>query len=266
MGLLSLRDIWKLRASISRGTGIGCLIGSIPGGGAAIGALVAYGIEKQANRRGREFGTGVADGLAAPEAAKNATTGTALIPMLTLGIPSSAGAAIMLAALTLHKVQPGPLLFTKQPEMLYTIFASFLLANLFMIVVSMVVARVFGLVMKTNATILYAFILVLSLVGAFAVRNNVADVFICLGFGIVGFLMQRFNFPTAPLVIGVILGPLSEGYFMTSIANYGTFSVFFTRPASATIIFFALLFVAWSLMPRRSATRRASQTAKEVKA
>lgn len=251
MGLLSLRDIWKLRGSISRGTGIGCLIGAIPGGGAAIGALVAYGIEKQVNKRGNDFGTGIADGLAAPEASKNATTGTALIPMLTLGIPSSAGAAIMLAALMLHNVQPGPLLFTKQPEMLYTIFASFLLANVFMIVVSMGVARVFGVVMKTNPTILYAFILVLSLIGAFAVRNNVADVFICVGFGILGYLMLRFGFPTAPLVLGVILGPLAEGYFMTSIANYGTLSVFFTRPASAVIIGVAFLFVLWSLVPKR---------------
>src|SRR6185295_11497230 len=152
MGLLSIRDIWKLRGSISRGTGIGCTIGTIPGGGAAIGALVAYGIEKQVNRRGSQFGTGIADGLAAPEASKNATTGTALIPMLTLGIPSSAGSAIMLAALVLHNVQPGPLMFTKQPEMLYTIFASFLLANVFMILVSMLVARGFGVVMKTNPT------------------------------------------------------------------------------------------------------------------
>ena len=266
MGLLSLREIWKLRGSISRGTGIGCLIGTIPGGGAAIGALVAYGIEKQVNPRSSEFGTGVADGLAAPEASKNATTGTALIPMLTLGIPSSAGAAIMLAALMLHNVQPGPLLFTKQPEMLYTIFASFLLANVFMILVSMVVARGFGLVMKTNPTILYAFIMVLSLIGAFAVRNNIADVIICVGFGIVGYLMQRFQFPTAPLVLGVILGPLAEGYFMTSIANYGTLSVFFTRPASAVIISLALLFVIWSLLPKRQALLGAPQQAEKINA
>jgi putative tricarboxylic transport membrane protein len=154
-------------------------------------------------------------------------------------------------------VQPGPLLFTKQPEMLYTIFASFLLANVFMIVVSMAVARGFGLVMKTNPTILYAFILVLSLIGAFAVRNNVADVVVCVGFGITGYLMQRFQFPTAPLVLGVILGPLAEGYFTTSISNYGTPTVFFARPVSAIIISVAFLFVIWSLLPTRSTSRRA---------
>ena len=158
----------------------------------------------------------------------------------------------MLAALTLHSVQPGPLLFTKQPEMLYTIFASFLLANVFMIIVSMAVARGFGLVMKTNPTILYAFILMLSLIGAFAVRNNMADVIVCVGFGIIGYLMHRFQFPTAPLVLGLILGPLAEGYFMTSIANYGTPTIFFARPISAVIISIALLFVVWSLWPRRS--------------
>lgn len=266
MGLLSLRDIWRLRGSISRGTGIGCVIGAIPGAGAAVGALVAYGIEKQTNRRGSEFGTGVADGLAAPEASKNATTGTALIPMLTLGIPGSAGAAIMLAALILHKVQPGPLLFTKQPEMLYAIFASFLLANVFMILVSMVVARGFGLVLKTNPTILYAFILILSLIGAFAVRSNLADVIISLAFGILGYLMKRMQFPTAPLVLGVILGPLAEGYFMTSVATYGTLSVFFTRPASAIIIALAFGFVIWSLLPNRAALVSAPQPADELNA
>jgi putative tricarboxylic transport membrane protein len=145
-----------------------------------------------------------------------------MIPLLTLGIPGSAGAAIMLAALMLHHVQPGPLLFTKDPELIYAIFASFTLANIFMIFVSMVVARSFGLLMKTDPIILYAFILVMSLLGAFAVRNNVADIFICLAFGIIGYFMRRQNFPTAPLVLGVILGPLAESYFMTSVATYGT--------------------------------------------
>ncbi len=249
MGLLSLADIWRLRASIARGTGIGSFIGAVPGGGAAVGALVAYGIERQVNKRGAEFGTGIEDGLAAPEASKNATTGTALIPLLTLGIPHSAGAAIMLAALMLHQVQPGPLLFTKNPDMIYAIFASFTLANLFMILVSMVVARGFGVIMKTPPTILYAFILVLSLLGAYAVRNNIADVFICIGFGIVGYFMRRMNFPTAPLVLGVILGPLGENYFLSSVANYGTLTVFFTRPMSAVMMALTLAFVIWALYP-----------------
>jgi putative tricarboxylic transport membrane protein len=265
MGLLSLADIWKLKGSITRGSLIGSVIGVIPGAGAAVGAFVAYGLEKQFNKRGNEFGTGIEDGLAAPEASKNATTGSAMIPLLTLGIPGSAGAAIMLAALMLHHVQPGPLLFTKDPELIYAIFASFTLANIFMIFVSMVVARSFGLLMKTDPIILYAFILVMSLLGAFAVRNNVADIFICLAFGIIGYFMRRQNFPTAPLVLGVILGPLAESYFMTSVATYGTLSVFFTRPASAVLMLLTFAFVVWSVFPRRSIRTSAAHFEPEAK-
>lgn len=265
MGLLSLKDLWKLRGSITRGSAIGSVIGVMPGAGAAVGAFVAYGLEKRFNARGEEFGTGIEDGLAAPEASKNATTGTAMIPLLTLGIPGSAAAAIMLAALMLHHVQPGPLLFTKDPDLIYAIFASFTLANIFMIFVSMVVARSFGLLMRTDPIILYAFILVMSLLGAFAVRNNVADIFICLAFGIMGYFMRRQNFPTAPLVLGVILGPLAESYFMTSVASHGTMTVFFTRPASAVLMLLAFVFVAWSLFPRRSITTSASACDAETK-
>ncbi|MBM3354296.1 MAG: hypothetical protein FJY47_00490 [Betaproteobacteria bacterium] len=250
MRVLRPRELWALRGSVARGTGIGSVIGIIPGAGAAVGALVAYGIERQVNPRRREFGTGVADGLAAPEASKNATTGTALIPLLTLGIPGSAAAAIMLAALTLHGVQPGPLLYTKSPDMLYAIFASFTLANLFMIVISVLVARGFATLMRADPTIICAFILVFSLVGAFGVRNNIADVYICIAFGILGFYMKRFGFPTAPLVLGVILGPLAEGYFLTSMANYANdLTIFFTRPKSGVLMALAFGFILWALRP-----------------
>lgn len=250
MKVLGPRDIWALRRSIGRGTAIGSLIGVIPGGSAAMGAFVAYGIEQQVNARRAEFGTGVPDGLAAPEASKNATTGTALIPLLALGIPSTAASAIMLAALTGHGVQPGPILFQKNPEMLYAIFASFTLANVFMIVVSVIIARMFGFIMRADPAIICAFIVIFSLVGAFAVRNNLDDVYICIGFGVMGFFMRRFNIPTAPLVLGVILGPLAEGYFMTSMANYGNDpTIFFTRPRSGALMALAIGFILWALSP-----------------
>src|SRR5436190_13161347 len=258
MGILKLRDLWALRFSVGRGTAIGSVIGVVPGAGAAVGALVAYGIERQVNRRREEFGTGVEDGLAAPEASKNATTGTALIPLLTLGIPGSAGAAIMLAALTLHGVQPGPALYTKNPDMLYAIFASFTLANVFMVVVSVGVTRFFGALMRADPAIICAFIAIFSVVGAFGVRNNIADVYLCLVFGVLGFYMRRFGFPAAPMVLGVILGPLAEGYFMTSMANYADdWTVFFTRPKSAFLLALSAGFVVWALWPElRGLARR----------
>jgi len=248
--LPSLRELWALKGSAARGTGIGCMIGMVPGAGATVGAVIAYGVEKQVSPRGHEFGTGVPAGLVAPEAAKNATTGAAMIPLLTLGIPGSAATAIMLAALVLHGVTPGPLLFTTQTDMVYTIFASLLLANLCMIAAGALVARGFSTLMKVPPTVLGAFIVVLSVVGAFGVRNNIADVYICLSFGVIGYLMKRTNFPSAPLVLGVILGPLAERYFMTSLANYDNqLSIFFTRPISATILGLAALFVLWALVP-----------------
>ncbi|NUB14721.1 hypothetical protein GAY28_19990, partial [Azospirillum brasilense] len=211
---------------------------------------IAYSVEKQASGKGDRFGTGVEEGLAAPEAAKNATTGTAMIPLLTLGIPGSAATAIMLAAMLIHGLNPGPLLFTSNATLVYTIFASMLIANLLMIVAAMGVARVFSTLMRVPPAILGAFIIVLSVVGAYGVRNNLFDVYVCLAFGIAGYVMKRTGFPPAPLVVGVILGPLCERYFLTSLANYdGNMTVFFTRPISGTILALAAAFLVWSMWP-----------------
>ena len=248
--LPSLGDFWKVKGAAARGSALGCMIGVIPGAGATVGAVIAYGIEKQVSPRGEQFGTGVEEGLAAPEAAKNATTGAAMVPLLTLGIPGSAATAIMLAALVLHGVTPGPLLFSMQTEMVYTIFASLLLANVCMIVLGVVVARGFSALLRIPPTVLGAFIVVMSVVGAYGVRNNLFDVYVCLFFGVVGYVMKRTGFPAAPLVLGVILGPLAERYFLTSLANYNNdLMIFFSRPISASILAFASLFVAWALVP-----------------
>lgn len=246
----SLADILKVKWSILRGTGLGCLIGMIPGAGATPGAVIAYGIEKQVSRRGKDFGTGVEEGLAAPEAAKNATTGAAMVPLLTLGIPGSAATAIMLAAMMLHGVSPGPLLFIMDPSMVYTIFAAMLIANVLMIAAGLGVAQVFSTLMRTPPAILAAFIIVLSVIGAYGVRNNIFDVYVCLAFGVLGWGMKRIGFPSAPLVLGVILGPLAERYFLTSLASsHQDWTVFFTRPISGTILALSLIFVLWSTGP-----------------
>lgn len=243
-------EYWALRGSVVRGTAIGSLIGMIPGAGATVGAVIAYGVEKQASPRGAEFGTGVPEGLTAPEAAKNATTGAAMIPLLTLGIPGSAATAIMLAALVLKGITPGPMLFSTQPDLVYAIFSSMLLANIFMIVAGVIIARGFSHFMKVPPAILSGFIVVLSVLGAYGVRNNIFDVYVCMVFGVIGFAMKRYNFPAAPLVLGVILGPLAERYFLTSLANYdNNVWIFVERPISATILGGALAFVLWAMSP-----------------
>ncbi len=246
----SFRDILGVKGAILRGSGLGCIIGIIPGAGATPGAVISYGVEKQINPRGAEFGTGVEGGLAAPEAAKNATTGAAMIPLLTLGIPGSAATAIMLAAMMLQGVNPGPLLFVMDPSMVYTIFAAMIIANILMIGAGVGVAQIFSFLMRTPPAILAGFIVILSLIGAYGVRNNIFDVYVCLVFGVIGWVMKRVGFPSAPLVLGVILGPLAERYFLTSIANsHQDYTVFFSRPISGSILFIAALFVLWSLWP-----------------
>lgn len=250
MRLPSKGELWALRGPIARGTMLGNVIGLIPGAGATVAALVAYSIEKTSSPRKAEFGTGVPAGLAAPEAAGNATTGAAMVPLMTLGIPGSAACAIMLAAMILHGITPGPMLFAMQTEMVYAIFASFLLANLCMIVAGVFVARGFSALLRVPPTILGSFIVVLSVLGAFGVRNNVVDIYLCLTFGVLGYLMKRVDFPSTPMVLGVILGPLAERYFMTAMANYDNdLTIFFTRPISASILGFTLVFVLWSLAP-----------------
>ncbi|MDH4134500.1 MAG: tripartite tricarboxylate transporter permease, partial [Gammaproteobacteria bacterium] len=215
-----------------------------------VGAVIAYGVEKKASGKGSEFGTGVAAGLAAPEAAKNATTGAAMIPLLTLGIPGSAATAIMLAALMLKGVTPGPQLFATQSDLVYAIFASLLLANICMILVGSLVARGFAHLMKVPPAILSGFIVVLSVLGAFGVRNNIFDVYVCIVFGVIGYVMKLYKFPTAPLVLGVILGPLAERYMLTSLANYdNNLAIFVERPISFGILFLAVLFILWVFTP-----------------
>lgn len=245
-----LAEMWALRGSVVRGTAIGSMIGMIPGAGATVGAVIAYGVEKQASPRGAEFGSGVPDGLAAPEAAKNATTGAAMIPLLTLGIPGSAATAIMMAALVLKGVTPGPMLFSTQSGLVYAIFAAMLLANILMILAGVVIARGFSHFMQVPPAILSGFIVVLSVLGAYGVRNNIFDVYVCMAFGVIGYLMKRFNFPAAPLILGVILGPLAERYFLTSLANYdNNVAIFVQRPISASILGLSVAFIAWATLP-----------------
>lgn len=247
--LPSVKELWALKGTIARASGIGCIIGVIPGAGGIVGAVMAYGVEKQVSKRGDEFGTGVEEGLAAPETAKNATTGAATIPMLTLGIPGSAATAIMMAALMLKGVNPGPILFIQGKELVYTVFAGYLIANLLIIVFGLIIARGFSYIMRVPPSVLYAMIIVLSIIGAFAVRNNIFDIYIALGFGVLSYFMKRYNIPTTPLVLGLILGPLMERFFLTSLASYVTPAEFLLRPKTAVIMGIGFLFLFWSLWP-----------------
>ncbi len=249
--LPSPRELWPLRGSILRGLGTGIVIGAIPGTGATVASFVSYGLEKQVSKHPERFGTGVLEGLAASETSVNASTGGAMIPLLTLGIPGSGATAVMMGAFLLHGVQPGPLLFTNNTHEVYTIFVGMLLANLIMIVMGLLAARSFAQLMKVPEPILAAFIIAFCFLGAYALRNDMADVWVAMLFGVLGYFMRRYDLPIPPLILGIILGPLAEQYFLTSMVSHANdLTVFFTRPVSAILIVTSAGLLLWPLARR----------------
>jgi putative tricarboxylic transport membrane protein len=248
---LPLLDLWPLRWSLARGTAVGLAVGGLAGAGATVSSFVSYGLERQVSRRPELFGTGHAEGLVASESSVNGSTGGAMIHLLTLGIPGSAATAVMMGAFLIHGIQPGPLLFTKQPTEVYTIVAGMVLANVVMIALGFVAALCFATLMKVPAPILNTFIVVFCFLGAYALRNDLADVWLTMLFGILGFFMRRYDVPIPPLVMGVILGPMAEQFFLTSmIANQNDLTIFVTRPVSAVILAVATVMIVWPLAKR----------------
>ena len=258
MPRLPLLDLWPLRWSLARGTAVGIAVGGLAGAGATVSSFVSYGLEKQISKTPELFGTGHAGGLVASESSVNGSTGGAMIHLLTLGIPGSAATAVMMGAFLIHGIQPGPLLFSKQPEQVYTIFAGMILVNVLMIALGFVAALCFATLMRVPAPILNTFIVVFCFLGAFALRNDMADVWLTMLFGVAGFFMRRWDLPIPPLVMGIILGPLAEQYFLTSmVANRNALTVFVTRPVSAVVLAMSVGLVAWVAVKR--ARRRAVQ-------
>jgi putative tricarboxylic transport membrane protein len=246
---LPLVDLWPLRGPLARGTAVGLAVGGLAGAGATVSSFVAYGLEKQVSRSPEAFGTGHAGGLVAAESANNGSTGGAMIHLLTLGIPGSAATAVMMGAFLIHGIQPGPLLFTQQPEQVYTIFAGMILANVLMIGLGFVAALCFATLMKVPAPVLNTLIVVFCFLGAFALRNDMADVWLTVLFGVAGFFMRRWDLPIPPLVMGIILGPMAEQYFLTSMVAHGNdLTVFVTRPVSAVVLAIAAAMVGWAVV------------------
>lgn len=241
-----LGEFWRMRWTILRSTGIGTLIGTVPGAGATVSAFIGYGVEKQLSRHPERFGTGVLEGVAAPESANNASTGGAMIPLLALGIPGSGATAVILAAFLLKGIQPGPLLFQKQLEAVYTIFAGAILVNVLILVAGLLAVRFFVKALQIPDAVLGAFIVAFCFIGAYALRNDMADVWIMAIFGVLGYYMRRLNYPVPPLVLGLILGPLAEDFFMTSMFSHqNDVSVFFTRPLSGALLVASALLLLW---------------------
>jgi putative tricarboxylic transport membrane protein len=244
------RRSWK---SWLRGTLLGFPIGALPVGGAEIPTFLSYWLEKRLSPRPEEFGRGAIEGVAGPEAANNAAAAGVLIPLLTFGLPTSATAAIMLAAFQQHNLQPGPLLFETDPALVWGLIASLYVGNVMLLVLNLPLAPVWARLLDVPQPLLYSGIVMFATVGTYSLNNSIFDVGLMYFIGLVGFLMRRFGFPLAPVVIGAILGPMAEQQFRRALAiAQGDGSVFFVRPVSATLLGIAVLVLALPPVFRRN--------------
>ena len=229
-----LRRLWK---SVLRGSALGALIGAIPAAGSAIAVAVSYAQEQRLSARPDDFGSGVEEGLAGPEAANNACVGGALVPLMTLGIPGDTMTAVLMGALLIHGLRPGPLLFTERPEFVAGVYVALFFALLLTVVFGWLLIRYFVRLMRTPNHILLVVIALLCVVGAFAIRNSVADVYVMITFGVIGYVMGRLEIPVAPLAFGLILGPILEENLRRSlILSDGSWIVFVQRPIALCLL------------------------------
>lgn len=257
-GLLLQLHEWRANfVNLLRSSLIGTFIGILPGIGANIGSVVAYSAAKSFSRTPDKFGTGSEEGIIASEAANNATVGGALVPLIAMGIPGSVIDAILLGALIIHGLQPGPLLFEQNPEVVYTMMGTMLLANVFMFVFMICTVHWLAKLVDIPRSVLIPVVLTFCVIGAFSLSNRFFDVWVMLAFGIVGFGMERMRLPLAPFVIGFVLAPigeehLSEGLMQTA----GSWWPLITRPMAGTLTVLSLLLFCGSLWSHWQRHRR----------
>jgi putative tricarboxylic transport membrane protein len=233
-----------------RGTLIGFPLGALPAGGAEIPTFLSYSLEKRLSKHKDEFGRGAIEGVAGPEAANNAAFSGVLVPLLTLGIPTSATAAILLAAFQIYNLQPGPLLFQKSANLVWALIASLYIGNVMLLALNLPLIRIWIKLLEIPRPLLYASILVFATLSVYSIANDVIDVLLMYLMGLIGFLMRRCDVPVGPLVLGVILMPLAEAQFRRAMAiSQGDLSVFVTRPLSLAILASAATGLAMRYLP-----------------
>jgi putative tricarboxylic transport membrane protein len=252
MRLPTMAELKSLRGTILRSSGIGTFIGILPAEGSTVAAIIGYNEAKRFSKTPEKFGTGHAEGIAGPEAANNAAAGGAMVPTLALGIPGSGSTALILAALIMHGLRPGPYLLNETPEFLYAIFIAMLFANLAFLGIGLVGAKFFSMITFIPKQFLWPAVFVFSMIGAYSGSSSFIDVWVMMGFGIIGFFMNRHGFSAAPLVMGLILGAMVEETFSQSMIIYdNNFMMMFE--SKIVILFFALTVVSltspfWSLL------------------
>jgi putative tricarboxylic transport membrane protein len=235
--LMSASDWKRSWPAWLRATAIGFPFGTIPAGGSEIPTFLSYSVEKQLSKHASEFGKGAIEGVAGPEAANNAAATGVLVPLLTLGIPTSATAAILLGAFQNYGLQPGPLLFQSQADLVWGLIASLYVGNIILLVLNLPLIGIWVKVLEIPKDLLYAGILVFATLGAYSLHQSWVDLAMLYVFGLLGFAMRRWDIPVGPAVIGLILGPLAETQFRRALSiSQGDPSVFITHPISATFL------------------------------
>ena len=238
----SLRDIGRTWIAWTTGSFLGFFVGILPAAGATPGSLMAYGVAKMTSKDSDNFGKGEVAGVVAPESANNSASTGALLPMLTLGIPGSPTTAILLGGMVIWGLVPGPLLFVEQKEFVWGLIASLYVANLFSLLINVAFIPLFLWVLKMPFTILAPIIFVLSLVGGYSPTQDMHDVWLMLIFGVGAYLMRKLDYPLAPAVLAIVLGPIAEPALRQSLLiSNGDFTVFFTRPISGPIMIIAII-------------------------
>jgi putative tricarboxylic transport membrane protein len=238
-----------------RGAAVGFPLGALPAGGAELPTLLSYALERRMSRHPEEFGHGAIEGVAGPEAANNASAAGTLVPLLTLGLPTSATAAILLAAFQQFGLQPGPLLFEREPDLVWGVIASLYVGNVMLLVLNLPLVRVWVRLLNVPKPQLYAAILVVATLGAYSVHRSAGDLLLLAFIGALGFILRRLDMPIAPVMIGVILGPMADQQLRRALAiSDGDWSVFVTRPIAATLLAIAVV----SVVATRRRSRRAA--------
>ncbi len=256
-GLMPTREDWKrMVAPILRGTALGSLLGILPGGGALLASFAAYSLEKKVSRHSAEFGKGAIEGVAAPESANNAGAQTSFIPMLTLGIPSNPVMALMIGAMIIQGIRPGPNVMVEQPRLFWGVIASMWVGNLFLLVLNLPLIGLWVRLLSIPYHLLYPIILVFTAVGVLSLSNAPFDVHLMAIFGVLGYLLVKLDCEPAPLLLGYILGPMMEEYLRRAMAlSRGDPMIFLERPISAAMLALAVLAMVSVVLPAVRATR-----------
>lgn len=254
-----IRELLDIKGTIIKSGLLGTFIGILPGVGATTASMLSYSEAVRSSKHPELFGTGIPEGIAAPETANNAAANGAMVPLIALGIPGSATTAVMLGAFILHGIQPGPLMIVQQPVLVYTIFLGLILVNFFILMLAKPFIGVFAKILKVPYSVMGTLIALLCAIGTYSVRNSMLDVWFMIFFGVLGYVLEKVKFPTAPIVLGIVLGTLAEEQLRRSLViSGGSFSIFFTRPISLALLIMAAIGIIIPFVRNYKAKRKAS--------